>query len=503
MASAGWPHTTAPGVTKGGPSYTPVTARRTLARPEPPEPPPTTKAVKIDWPQPVREYVGRAFAIDKPIPGIDRADIATKLKSIITNAAENNQLFTIDWPNHPLPQDVIRQERALAQQFSAAATIASGSPMSPASKKRKSMDVESQDAVAAAAAATVPPWRQKSTANLAERMTYPDRTTDKRQKKADQFRSGAATSKLSDLEKRKQRFDLGNSGGTSSPNNASSRDDSPMPDARNGPVVGTCQKLEKSYLRLTAPPKPETVRPLPILKQTLGMLIKKWKDEHNYGYICDQFKSLRQDLTVQHIKTEFTVRVYEAHARIALEKGDVGEYNQCQTQLRALHKQKLGGCPGEFTAYRILYFIYTCNRTGMNDVLADLTAQDKENAAVKHALQTRTALATGNYHKFFRLFNEAPNMGAYLMDMFVDRERLSALAKICRAFKPDVRVDYLTEEFAFANDQQCAQFICDYGGQQLLEQKPDGVRFACGKAGNHFDIAKQQAFRGVDIKGQI
>jgi hypothetical protein len=138
-------------------------------------------------------------------------------------------------------------------------------------------------------------------------------------------------------------------------------------------------------------------------------------------------------LTVQHIKNEFTVTVYEIHARIALEKGDMGEYNQCQTQLRALYSQKLGGHPEEFLAYRILYFIHTCNRTDMNDVLADLTPADKRHHAVKHALDVRSALALGNYHRFFRLYLDSPNMGAYLMDMFIERERLAALANICKA----------------------------------------------------------------------
>ena len=67
-------------------------------------------------------------------------------------------------------------------------------------------------------------------------------------------------------------------------------------------------------------PDPANVRPLQVLRQTLELLKKKWKDERNYTYICDQFKSLRQDLTVQRIKNEFTVTVYEQHARIALEK---------------------------------------------------------------------------------------------------------------------------------------------------------------------------------------
>lgn len=71
------------------------------------------------------------------------------------------------------------------------------------------------------------------------------------------------------------------------------------------------------------------------------------------------------------------------------------------------------------------------------------------------------------------------------------------------SYKPDVRVDFVTEELSFVDDQQCAQFLYDYGGEKLLEQKPDGVRLASGKAGLLFENAKIQAFRGVDIKGQI
>ncbi len=107
-------------------------------------------------------------------------------------------------------------------------------------------------------------------------------------------------------------------------------------------------------------PDPSNVRPPDVLERALLHLQKRWKQRKDYLWVCEQFKSIRQDLTVQRIKTELTARVYEAHADIALEASDSLEFHQCQSQLSILHAEGLGSTRLlEFTAYRLLYYIST------------------------------------------------------------------------------------------------------------------------------------------------
>ncbi|KAH7134362.1 SAC3/GANP/Nin1/mts3/eIF-3 p25 family-domain-containing protein [Dactylonectria macrodidyma] len=511
-----WPATQAPSVAQPStpasyayppnPAFIPVAVRQTFGAyaapahnpyggyvPPPPVQPPMITASpvngatpapeqakgKVDWPESVRNYVQRSFLPQNDEPSVSRADIEAKLKNTIGSAKENGSLYTIDWDNMPLPQAIVKAERDAELKHAMIASPARArDSLNP--KKRKSSEFANDDH----------PWRTTNLrSSLEDRISFPSpekrSTMDEPLPKSSKFQKEA--------NKRKRRFES---------EYKSLRSPSPPPPS-SGPIVGTCEILEKKYLRLTAPPVPAKVRPEHILRQTLDFLKKKWKKESNYSYICDQFKSMRQDLTVQHIKDDFTVSVYEIHARIALEKGDIGEYNQCQTQLRSLYALGLKGNPIEFKAYRILYFIHTANRTGLNDTLADLTTAEKEERAIKHALNVRSSLALGNYHKFFQLYLDTPNMGAYLMDMFVVRERLAALCNFCKAYKPDVKLRFITEELGFESDADAAQFIIDHQGQHLLEDRTEYIAFLTGKAGPLFESARSVAFRKVDIKGQI
>lgn len=208
-------------------------------------------------------------------------------------------------------------------------------------------------------------------------------------------------------------------------------------------IVGTCQNLEKPYFRLGADPDPAKVRPEHILKLSLKMLKKKWKNkEVQYRYMEDQFKSIRQDLVVQGIKSKLVVKVYETHARVALESADIDHFNQCQTQLKELYESGLKGHEYEFLAYKIVYHFLNDMKFEIGTILNHLSKKQKKNEYVKHALQLvyflifyrmRKAYANDDYYKFFELYKTAPNMTPYLLDIYVDKTRLKFLRIIAKS----------------------------------------------------------------------
>ncbi|RHY42512.1 hypothetical protein DYB38_012394, partial [Aphanomyces astaci] len=155
---------------------------------------------------------------------------------------------------------------------------------------------------------------------------------------------------------------------------------------------------------------------------------------------------------VQHIKNEFTVLVYETHARIALEEGDMNEFNQCQTQLAQLYEHGVDSPHRpEFLAYRILYSIYVClqakadnaGNVGMYRALSLVRPADRQDATVQHALAVREAVFANNYPSFFKLYDAPPKMTGYLMDAYANHMRLQALKIMCKAYQPSVPVSFI------------------------------------------------------------
>lgn len=242
-------------------------------------------------------------------------------------------------------------------------------------------------------------------------------------------------------------------------------------DIENMKVVGTCQTLEKDYFRLTSAPDPNTVRPEAVLRRALKFVLEKWENEKNRNkeinsYVLSQFKSLRQDLTLQHIKNDLTVQVYETHARIALEIGDLNEYNQCQTQLKQLYASGLKGSEMEFTAYRVLYYLYLQGnkkyQNGSQDMLhlmSSLPNSALSHSSVQHAFSIRKALLQENYHRFFDLFKHTPGLGNCILGLMITGYRYKVLQRMFKAYKPGIEEEFVLNELAFDTTEEGRDFL--------------------------------------------
>ncbi|KAK8467289.1 hypothetical protein PHAVU_007G008100 [Phaseolus vulgaris] len=250
-------------------------------------------------------------------------------------------------------------------------------------------------------------------------------------------------------------------------------------------VKGTCQEIEKRYLRLTSAPDPATVRPEEVLEKALVMVQNSQK---NYLYKCDQLKSIRQDLTVQRIRNQLTVKVYETHARLTLEFGDLPEYNQCQSQLKTLYAEGIEGSDMEFAAYNLLCVImHSNNNRDLVSSMASLSREAKKDEAVKHALAVRAAVTSGNYIAFFRLYKAAPNLNTCLMDLYVEKMRYKAVNCMCRSYRPTLPVSYISQVLGFSSGvingasderdtdalEECSEWLKAHGGSIITDNNGD------------------------------
>ncbi|OMO69467.1 SAC3/GANP/Nin1/mts3/eIF-3 p25 [Corchorus capsularis] len=210
-------------------------------------------------------------------------------------------------------------------------------------------------------------------------------------------------------------------------------------------VKGTCQEIEKRYLRLTSAPDPSTVRPEEVLEKALLMVQNSQK---NYLYKCDQLKSIRQDLTVQRIRNRLTVKVYETHARFALEVGDLPEYNQCASQLKILYAEGIEGCHMEFSAYNLLCVImHSNNYRDLLSSMSRLSSEAKKDKAVQHALAVRAAVTSGNY------VMNAKDFPSFVLfaDLYVEKMRFKAVNCMSRSYRPQVPVSYIAQVLGFSS----------------------------------------------------
>lgn len=287
--------------------------------------------------------------------------------------------------------------------------------------------------------------------------------------------------------------------------------------------VGTSTGLEKSYLRLTDFPKAENVRPLSVLIKSLAHIKSRYIKEEDFEWANEQLKSVRQDLTVQHIRNKFSLDVYETHARLLLEHGDLNEFHQCRTMIQSLTSatskldpstessdqigrdfqttrieedeedclQQSEDAADEFYAYGLLYNLVQSSWGEMTRLLS--TNQKKESAktpsdtsfvtssdygeipasfrgsSVRHALKVVKAVMHEDYQAFFRLYDSAPHLSAYLMDFLVRRVRKNAFQRIIAAYRPSLSVEHFRRALAFEDLEETRRFLKESGAVFIHE----------------------------------
>jgi hypothetical protein len=60
-------------------------------------------------------------------------------------------------------------------------------------------------------------------------------------------------------------------------------------------------------------------------------------------------------------------------------------------------------------------------------------------------VQVRRAVQLDNYHQFFALHKETPNLGNCILDLMLDARRLHALQRVCKGYKPTVPLAFVVQ----------------------------------------------------------
>ncbi|KAM9927581.1 hypothetical protein OXX80_010245 [Metschnikowia pulcherrima] len=411
------------------------------------------------WPQTLSDFVNRSFEQSNELNNAGKAIFNEQIQSLIYSAARDKKIWTNDWTRQRLPVFDPSVPPCLYQDIPG---VMSAVHMLP-------HDSEPQQ----------------------------PHTQQKRSKKA----------KYDSQERKKQRAERFQD--CASPAPAS-------PGPKSTQIIGTSTALEKRYLRLTSEPDPCVVRPENVLEKCLKHVVEKYcSTGASYSYINDQLKAIRQDMTVQHIKSDLALSVYETHGRIAIENNDLGEFNQCQAQLKHLYAQKdpeFYKNTYEFTCYRVLYLLLTGNYADINltrlelmdlDAGKDLSVDfETRRMCVYNALKLADYVTLGDYSGFFALYKWYQSLdcmdGAFhLLEQFMaNKQRVLSLNTMCKAFKK-LPLSYLEKQFAL---DSAALFLADFG----LSDFVSGPDFDCAAAKFALQaIVDQGKFKKVDIKGQV
>ena len=256
-------------------------------------------------------------------------------------------------------------------------------------------------------------------------------------------------------------------------------------------IDGTSMDLEKKYFRLTEVPDPSDVRPLRVLKRSLAHILNKFETgQQNSLWVQDQFRSIRlvsvkkhlkqlfkarlssfklklsnfvQDLGIQRIKNDFTVKVYEENAIFCLKVGETDQFNKCLMQVSELYDEGIKGRKHEFMMYRALYLTLNSEKNILIRYLKELDHKDLNTKPMKSVLKLMNNLVRGNFNYIFKQLEQGMEGTKLLIKMFLFKLRIWALQIIAKSFSKNIGFDKLADILKFENVSDLVEYLEEIG----------------------------------------
>lgn len=466
-----------------------------------------------NWPPSLQEFVNVSFVRSGTLNNADKVLFNSQLQSLMEMAISSGKIWENNWESQKLPIldktcKTLELECLTKKQKSkrSNATVPTSTVFLPPPKRQK---LKKKEPVPASLPSTpTPPSPSLTKLKTETPVKYIE-------------------SEFNSVEKKKKRMErFGPEALTPEPLKK------PNESSNTKVIVGKCEDLEKHYLRLTSEPDPLKVRPQKVLEKSINFILNRYHIDVlvGYSYVNNQFKSIRQDLTVQHIKNDFAIKVYETHARIAIENNDLGEFNQCQSQLQYLFYLKKRSNKNlsnsvysielEFKCYRIIYMIMMGNYSEVYKLKLELYSyktqvmgkkQSELLNCIDQAFSLQSDQIHGDYHSFFKTYNffkstPVMNLGYHLIKNFlVTKERIKSLNVISKSYRK-LPLSFLKDELQFSSDEaddidNLNTFLIKYNLNQCIVSDKD---FDCAASrGILQSIVVHNGFRKIDIKGQI
>jgi len=244
------------------------------------------------------------------------------------------------------------------------------------------------------------------------------------------------------------RSELGSAAGKRAPSGA-------PPEVSSKPLEGRSQDLERPFMRFSEAPRPEEVRPLPVLREAFKKTREKWTKDQDWSYVGEMLRSIRQDLTIQMLRDIFVVEVHEYWAQLALEVGDFKQFDQAAVQLQAYYAdptlEKGATKLNEVLAWRLLYLTVEGEGIATTEFLRrNAQRLDFSVPVVKLAWRLRRAISQRCHTKAMHMLappktegqtgedDVPPVLPESLRAELLRRVKLAQLMEVCKAVRENM-----------------------------------------------------------------